>query len=128
MSAWKEACQSTSPSTVVVPKGTYLLNEVIIEGPCKAPIGIRVEGTLKAPADPSQFKGDGWLTLNHIDQFTLDGAGTFDGQGATAWARNDCGNNPQCHKSPMVSNLSSFFSCIFLAAGFSPVTSCLVVR
>ncbi|PSS05977.1 Exopolygalacturonase [Actinidia chinensis var. chinensis] len=101
MSAWKEACQSTSPSTVVVPKGTYLLNEVIIEGPCRAPIGIRVEGTLKAPADPSQFKGDGWLTLNHIDQFTLDGAGTFDGQGATAWARNDCGNNPQCHKSPM---------------------------
>ncbi|KAH7861746.1 hypothetical protein Vadar_030304 [Vaccinium darrowii] len=101
MSAWKEACGSITPSTVLIPRGTYLLTAVKILGPCKAPVGIQVQGTLLAPANPAQVKADGWLTIERIDRFMLFGTGTLDGQGATAWANNDCSKNPNCGPIPM---------------------------
>ncbi|OWM70884.1 hypothetical protein CDL15_Pgr014557 [Punica granatum] len=101
MSVWKLACASTSPSKIVIPKGTFLLGEVKIQGPCKAPVEIQVQGTVKAPADPSSFKTDGWLTFNHIDKFTLSGGGVFDGQGKIAWEQNDCHNNTNCKRTPV---------------------------
>lgn len=101
MSAWKEACASPTPSTVLIPGGNYLLTAVKIEGPCKAPVEIQVQGTLLAPADPAQVKADGWLTFEHIDLFTLSGKGIFDGQGAIAWAKNDCSKNSNCGPIPM---------------------------
>ncbi|PKI69743.1 hypothetical protein CRG98_009899 [Punica granatum] len=103
MSVWKLACASTSPSKIVIPKGTFLLGEVKIQGPCKAPVEIQVQGTVKAPADPSSFKTDGWLTFNYIDKFTLSGGGVFDGQGKIAWEQNDCHNNTNCKRTPVVS-------------------------
>ncbi|KAH0774171.1 hypothetical protein KY290_011308 [Solanum tuberosum] len=33
--AFKEACQSTSPSTIVIPKGTFQMNQVKLEGHAK---------------------------------------------------------------------------------------------
>ncbi|KAK2977002.1 hypothetical protein RJ640_013620, partial [Escallonia rubra] len=109
LSAWKEACASTSPSTVVIPKGTYLLNQVTIEGPCKAPsIEVQLRGTVKAPADPSHLDPDKeWVTLSRVDNLTLSGGGTFDGQGATAWSQNDCQKTGKCSKLP--NNLSLNF-------------------
>ncbi|OWM75435.1 exopolygalacturonase-like [Punica granatum] len=101
MSAWKLACASTSPSKIVIPKGTFLLKEVKIQGPCKAPVEIQVEGTVKAPANPLSFKTDGWLTFNYIDNFTLSGGGVFDGQGKIAWGQNDCHKNKNCKRIPM---------------------------
>lgn len=102
MSAWREACASTTPSsTVLIPGGTYLLTAVNIVGPCRAPVGIQVQGTLLAPADPAQVKADAWITLEYIDQFTLSGKGILDGQGAIAWAHNDCSKNDNCGPIPM---------------------------
>ncbi|XP_058218383.1 exopolygalacturonase-like [Rhododendron vialii] len=102
MSAWQEACASTTPSsTVLIPGGTYLLTAVNIVGPCRAPVGILVQGTLLAPADPAQVKADAWITFEHIDQFTLSGNGILDGQGAIAWAHNDCSKNANCGPIPM---------------------------
>ncbi|CAN4084579.1 unnamed protein product [Withania somnifera] len=67
---------ATSPSTIVIPKGTYPMNQVKLQGPCKAPLELQ------------QLNGDGeWFTANYIDQFTLYGTGVFDGQGKAAWAR-----------------------------------------
>ncbi|OWM75436.1 hypothetical protein CDL15_Pgr021600 [Punica granatum] len=101
MSVWKLACASTRPSKIVIPKGTFLLGEVKIQGPCKAPVEIEVQGTVKAPADPSSFETDGWLTFSYIDNFTLSGGGVFDGQGKIAWEQNDCHKNKKCNKIPM---------------------------
>lgn len=104
MSAWQGACASTTPSSIVlIPGGTYLLTAVNIVGPCRAPVGIQVQGTLLAPADPAQVKADAWITFEQIDQFTLSGYGILDGQGAIAWAHNDCGKNANCGPIPMVS-------------------------
>ncbi|KAM7498396.1 hypothetical protein LguiA_022810 [Lonicera macranthoides] len=108
MNAWKEACAAPTPSTIVIPKGTFLLNQVTIEGPCKAPMTLRLEAILKAPADPAQLKPDlEWVTFRNIDQFTMIGGGTFDGQGKTAWANNDCKATGKCNKLP--NNLSFNF-------------------
>ena len=104
LSAWKEACNSPTPSKVVIPKGTYLLSAAPIAGPCKAPIQLEVQGTVKAPADPAAFKEPNWLTFNYIDNFIMSGGGIFDGQGATAWASNDCAQKKQvCKNLPIVS-------------------------
>jgi galacturan 1,4-alpha-galacturonidase len=95
--AWKDACAAIGSSKVVVPAGTYKLGLVSLKGPCKTPIEVQVEGTLQAPVDPGYFKGsDGWVVFERIDQFTLSGSGSFDGQGQMAWKQNDCSKTFNC--------------------------------
>nr|GMD26495.1 polygalacturonase-like [Ipomoea batatas] len=82
LTAWKEACATTTPSTIVIPKGTYPMTQVLLAGPCKAPIELKIEATLKAPANPNDMDGKKeWLTVQYMDHFTLSGGGTLDGQG-----------------------------------------------
>ncbi|KAG2719459.1 hypothetical protein I3760_03G268400 [Carya illinoinensis] len=94
-SAWKDACAAGGNNQVVVPKGTFQLGEVSLEGPCKGPIEFQNHGTIQAPADPSKFK-DFWIQIIHVDGFTLSGGGTFDGQGQLAWKSNNCANDANC--------------------------------
>ncbi|OWM77542.1 exopolygalacturonase-like [Punica granatum] len=98
LSAWKDACASATPSKIVIPPGTYPLGEITLQGPCKAPLEVQLQGTLKAPADSAQFKQDGWVTFQYLDGFTLSGGGVFDGQGKLAWSQNDCNKNKNCRK------------------------------
>ncbi|KAJ6378661.1 hypothetical protein OIU78_028814 [Salix suchowensis] len=100
--AWEDACASTSPSTVLIPKGTFLLGPVIISGPCKAAIELQVKGKLQAPADMSEFEGfSSWITLSYVDQFTLTGGGTFDGQGKLESNQRICGKDKHCKLPPV---------------------------
>ncbi|XP_022728402.1 polygalacturonase-like [Durio zibethinus] len=101
LNAWKEACASTTPSKIVIPKGTYFLSKATLEGPCKGPIELQVQGTVMAPADPSVFKQPDWVAFNRIDQFSMSGGGVFDGQGATAWGKNDCAKHKYCTALPV---------------------------
>ncbi|OMO50511.1 Glycoside hydrolase, family 28, partial [Corchorus olitorius] len=79
--AWKQACALASPSKIVIPEGEYMLSQVTLEGPCKAPLEVQVRGNLKAPTDPSQYNNiPSWVTFQRIDHLTLSGPGTFDGQ------------------------------------------------
>lgn len=102
LSAWKEACASTTPSKIIIPAGTFMLSQAKLEGPCKAPIELQVQGTINAPTNPGQFKEGEWFTVNYIDHFTLSGTGTFDGQGAQAWSQNDCKKADDCSALPNV--------------------------
>lgn len=104
LAAWKEACSSPTPSTVLIPKGTWSLKQAKLVGPNKAPIELKVEGILEAPLDPTQMpntQGE-WVTINYLDHFTLSGGGVFDGRGHEAWKRNDCHKNKNCVKLPLV--------------------------
>ncbi|KAK5843097.1 hypothetical protein PVK06_005528 [Gossypium arboreum] len=67
--AWKEACASTSPSKIVIPKGISFLSTATLDGPCKAPIELQVQGTVKAPTDPGAFKEPKWIAFNRIENF-----------------------------------------------------------
>ncbi|XP_061348316.1 polygalacturonase-like [Gastrolobium bilobum] len=101
--AWKDACASTTPSKVVVPRGTYKLKQITLRGPCKAPINVLVQGTILAPINPNHLKGsDQWVRFEYIDFLTLSGGGTFNGRGKKmAWNQNDCGKNKNCKMLPM---------------------------
>lgn len=102
MSCWKVACASKAPTIIVIPKGTYLMNQVILDGPCKGPIELQIRATLKAPPDPSTFDGE-WITIQHVGHLTINGGGTLDGQGVMAWKQNDCAKTGRCSKLPIVS-------------------------
>jgi len=104
LAAWKEACASTVPSKLLIPKGSYSLGPVKLKGTCKSKIHIEILGNFKAPADPAAFKGeDTWFKLEHIDGLTITapkGAGIFDGQGERAWKQNDCSKTGKCSNLP----------------------------
>uniref|UniRef100_A0A6N2MF31 Pectate lyase superfamily protein domain-containing protein n=1 Tax=Salix viminalis TaxID=40686 RepID=A0A6N2MF31_SALVM len=100
--AWKDACASTNPSKVLIPSGTYSLRQVTLAGPCKAAIELQVDGILKAPVDPNQFSSGNWVDFSHVDQLTLSGSGTFDGQGNVAWSKSTCSKDKNCEGFPMV--------------------------
>ncbi|KAK4275867.1 hypothetical protein QN277_018881 [Acacia crassicarpa] len=100
--AWKAACESTSASKVFVPKNTYNLRQIELNGPCKAPIELHIEGNIVAPKDPNQFDADAqWVRFGYVDSFTLSGGATFDGQGSTAWKQNNCHKTWNCKKLSM---------------------------
>ncbi|KAJ6297173.1 hypothetical protein OIU78_022823 [Salix suchowensis] len=99
--AWKDACASTKPSKVRIPSGTYSLRQVTLAGPCKAAIELQVNGILKAPVNPDQFSGGHWVNFRYIDQLTLSGSGSFDGQGNVAWSKSTCSKNKNCEGLPM---------------------------
>ncbi|KAL0423769.1 UNVERIFIED_CONTAM: Polygalacturonase [Sesamum radiatum] len=108
MDAWKEASNSTSPSIILIPRGTWSLSQVKLIGN-KAPLELQVQGTVQANPNPSQLpnKEGEWITINYVNYFTLSGGGVFDGQGQEAWKQNDCHKNRNCAKLPM--NLSFNF-------------------
>ncbi|GAV74601.1 Glyco_hydro_28 domain-containing protein [Cephalotus follicularis] len=105
--AWQEACAATTPTKIYIPRGNYRLSQASFKGPCKAPINIQLEGILIAPKNPGQFKQPSWVTFSYINRLTLNGGGTFDGQGEMAWARSDCSKTTFCPHYPM--NLAFFF-------------------
>ncbi|PHT51847.1 Polygalacturonase [Capsicum baccatum] len=77
------------------------MNQVKLEGPCKGPIELQIQATLKAPLDPNSIKGCEWLTVNKLDGFTMSGGRTLDGQGKAAW---------ECKKSTKLPNNCTFIS------------------
>ncbi|PON77144.1 Glycoside hydrolase [Trema orientale] len=99
--AWKDACSSPGQSKVLIPRGIFKLKKATLVGPCKAPVMFQLQGTLRAPTEPSGFKdGDGWVSFQRIDGLTVTGGGTFDGQGLAVWGKH-CTQTNYCSKLPI---------------------------
>ncbi|KAH8484420.1 hypothetical protein H0E87_028762 [Populus deltoides] len=90
--AWAQACASTQPATISVPKGSFSLGQVRFEGPCKnRAILVRIDGTLVAPSDYKVIgNAKNWLMFEHVNGVTVSG-GTLDGQGAGLWSCKNSG-------------------------------------
>ncbi|XP_051152699.1 exopolygalacturonase-like [Andrographis paniculata] len=103
---WKEVVGSTRPSKILIPKGTWYLSQINIGGPNKAPVELNVRGTVNAPVDFTVMpdKKAQWITIQHVNSFTITGGGVFDGHGQEAWKKNDCVKNRNCVQLPI--NLS----------------------
>ncbi|KAL8096634.1 hypothetical protein AgCh_037564 [Apium graveolens] len=90
--AWEEVCQSGG--TVLIADGTYLLASNQFPGPCNGPVNFMVNAIIQAPKD--QSNADYWIKFYGINGLTIEGNGTFDGQGASAWPYNDCRHAASC--------------------------------
>ncbi|XP_040989008.1 exopolygalacturonase-like [Juglans microcarpa x Juglans regia] len=102
LKAWKEACEWKGRARVFVPLGKiFTVNSMMFEGPCKGQMAFVIRGILKAPTDPSKFLlTDKWINFRYIDNLTVSGGGTLDGQGKVAWPYNDCKKNSHCRALP----------------------------
>lgn len=103
LAAWKQACNSSGQTKVLVPVGTYFLNPVEFSGPCPAVQNLifQIQGTAKATTDLNKYKQSrGWVAFSFVDHLTLTGGGTFDGQGAVSWPLNNCPKQKQCNPLP----------------------------
>ncbi|KAI5557915.1 hypothetical protein BDE02_17G003600 [Populus trichocarpa] len=90
--AWAQACASTQPATISVPKGSFSLGQVRFQGPCNnRAILVRIDGTLVAPSDYKVIgNAKNWLIFEHVNGVTVSG-GTLDGQGAGLWSCKNSG-------------------------------------
>ncbi|KAH8517304.1 hypothetical protein H0E87_005303 [Populus deltoides] len=105
---WRAACDSGAPAKMVIPGGTFLTSPVVFQGPCKStePIVFEVQGNVKATTDLSEYSSEQWILFEIIDGLTLNGGGTFDGQGSAVWKYNDCHQNKECQPLPSSIKLS----------------------
>ncbi|KAK4354857.1 hypothetical protein RND71_027051 [Anisodus tanguticus] len=95
LSAWGAACASTSPATIYVPRGSYLIRNAYFSGQtCKSnAITIHIDGTLLAPSDYNVIGNEGsWIKFEQVTGVSIYG-GTFDGQGASLWDCKTSGKN-----------------------------------
>ena len=91
----------------MITKGEFKLGEIEMTGPCKAPVEINLQGTLKADGKAIQGK-ERWVVFLRINGFKLNGGGIFDGEGNAAWRVNNCHKTFECKKLPIV--CASFFN------------------
>ncbi|KAH8517305.1 hypothetical protein H0E87_005304 [Populus deltoides] len=105
---WRAACDSGAPAKMVIPGGTFLTSPVVFQGPCKStePIVFEGQGNVKATTDLSEYSSEQWILFEIIDGLTLNGGGTFDGQGSAVWKYNDCHQNKECQPLPSSIKLS----------------------
>ncbi|GAA0166936.1 hypothetical protein LIER_21982 [Lithospermum erythrorhizon] len=103
MEAWKKACKTPQSILLVPANKTYLLNPPIrFLGPCKPGFIMRVHGTIKASSNLKEYEKDPilprtWVVFYQLNHFTLDGGGTFDGNGQVWWETScKVNNRPDC--------------------------------
>lgn len=102
MSAWDAACASTSPATIYVPQGSYLLKNAYFHGEtCKSKaITLRIDGNILAPSDYNVNRNEeNWIKFERVNGVSIYG-GTLDGQATSLWACKTSGNN--CPQGTMV--------------------------
>ncbi|KAK7329614.1 hypothetical protein VNO77_23784 [Canavalia gladiata] len=87
--AWKAACAVESGVLLVPENYCFKITSTIFSGPCKPGLVFQVDGTLMAPDGPECWpKGDSlaqWLVFYRLDQMTLSGTGTIEGNGEQWW-------------------------------------------
>ncbi|KAL2507177.1 Pectin lyase-like superfamily protein [Forsythia ovata] len=101
--AWVSACTSVQQSKIYVPKGRYLLKEVVFRGPCRNQIKVQIDGTLVAPSEYRDIGNSGyWILFIHVNRISIV-SGTLDANGAGFWACRKSGKN--CPVGARVRNL-----------------------
>ncbi|CAN6456368.1 unnamed protein product [Victoria cruziana] len=90
--AWEAACQTAGAVELVIPaRRTFLVGPVYFNGSCLSDsINVQILGNIVAPSSPSHWAGQSkphWLAFYRVQNLTIGGTGTLDGQGSAWW---DC--------------------------------------
>ncbi|XP_021912586.1 polygalacturonase-like [Carica papaya] len=84
--AWSVACGSRNQATIYVPRGTFLIRNVVFGGPCKSRIVLQIDGSIVAPTSYWDLGNSGnWILFNKVSRIKIYG-GSFDARGAGYWA------------------------------------------
>ncbi|ESQ39011.1 hypothetical protein EUTSA_v10001794mg [Eutrema salsugineum] len=92
LAAWHVACTSANPTTIIVPKGRFLVGNLVFQGnKCTdAPISIRIAGSIIAPEDYRVIaSSEQWIWFEDVTDVSIYG-GVLDAQGTSLWK---CKNN-----------------------------------
>ncbi|XWS35520.1 hypothetical protein CRYUN_Cryun20dG0004100 [Craigia yunnanensis] len=88
--AWKYACSSSQGAILVVPKNNiYRLKPIDFSGPCKSALVLKIDGTIIATDDHSDYKKQGrrWLYFDNVQNLRVEGEGVINGNGRTWWQK-----------------------------------------
>nr|XP_033511069.1 exopolygalacturonase-like [Nicotiana tomentosiformis] len=105
LSTWKDACQWNGTSKFLIPSGEYMVYAAIFIGPCSGSMTFQIQGVVKAPTDPSLFCNSTWISFQYVNGLEIEGGGTLDGQGASAWPYFDTSKNSNCPTLPVILKL-----------------------
>ncbi|KAJ7961821.1 Polygalacturonase [Quillaja saponaria] len=74
LNAWANACGSTRPASIYVPRGRFLLRNAAFTGPCKNnAISVQIDGTLVAPSDYRVIgKTANWLLFQRVNGVSIE--------------------------------------------------------
>uniref|UniRef100_A0A803KU72 Rhamnogalacturonase A/B/Epimerase-like pectate lyase domain-containing protein n=1 Tax=Chenopodium quinoa TaxID=63459 RepID=A0A803KU72_CHEQI len=81
--AWKAACAVESSVVLVPARGKFMITSSIFSGPCKPGLVLQIDGILMPPEGPDCWpESDSkrqWLVFYRLNDFTLNGTGTIEG-------------------------------------------------
>ncbi|XP_021752444.1 polygalacturonase At1g48100-like [Chenopodium quinoa] len=87
--AWKAACAVESSVVLVPARGKFMITSSIFSGPCKPGLVLQIDGILMPPEGPDCWpESDSkrqWLVFYRLNDFTLNGTGTIEGNGQKWW-------------------------------------------
>ncbi|KAL2233639.1 UNVERIFIED_CONTAM: Polygalacturonase [Sesamum indicum] len=101
LAAWKSACKVPG-GVVAIPAGLkFLIKPVTLQGPCMPNLVLQIDGTLLAPPKIGSWPKSSlyqWINFKWLQNFTVQGAGTADGQGSNWWSssQNDQKKRVKC--------------------------------
>ncbi|KFK37207.1 hypothetical protein AALP_AA4G228000 [Arabis alpina] len=97
LAAWNFACASANPTTIIVPKGRFLVGKLVFQGDeCKhAPVSFRIAGSIIGPEDFRVLaKSEQWIRFERVTDVSIYG-GVLDAQGTGLWkCKNEDGHCP----------------------------------
>ncbi|KAL5541455.1 hypothetical protein UlMin_009165 [Ulmus minor] len=87
--AWKTACAVEAGVVLAPAKYCFKITSTIFNGPCKPGLVFQVDGILMPPDGPEEWpKADStqqWLVFYRLDNMSLTGSGTIEGNGQKWW-------------------------------------------
>ncbi|PIN14913.1 Polygalacturonase [Handroanthus impetiginosus] len=103
LAAWKSACKFTG-GVVEIPKDyKFLIKPVTLQGPCLPNLVLQIDGTILAPPKIGSWPKSSlyqWINFKWLDNFTIRGSGTADGQGSNWWSSSQLNQKKKAKKVP----------------------------
>nr|QDK56821.1 polygalacturonase [Mangifera indica] len=86
--AWKAACKVPRAILRIPSEFKFLIKPITLQGPCMPNLVLQIDGTLLALPKVGSWPNSSffqWLNFKWVQNFTIQGTGTIDGQGPQWW-------------------------------------------
>ncbi|XP_004489794.1 probable polygalacturonase At1g80170 [Cicer arietinum] len=88
VAAWECACKISGATIKVPAKFKFLIKPITLQGPCMNDLTLQIDGIVLAPSEVSSWPKSSlfqWINFKWVQNFTIKGSGTVDGQGSNWW-------------------------------------------